>query len=209
MIPVLAVAVVELLSHVRLCDPIDCSLPGSSVHGILQARGLEWVVISSSRGSSRPGDWTCTSCIGRWILYHWATREALWPSSGHLNENENAHRCRMSVSLCHLLGHWTQDWWVSHVTFLLPRPCLYHTRIPLPLPEAQIMGVLPRALNAGSTSKSTLSLRTLDFRVKLSTRGAFHFEISNFTSKSFFCWQASSCLWISLMMLHLSFWGEV
>ena len=35
-----------------LCDPMDCSLPGSSVHGILQARKLEWVVISSSRGSS-------------------------------------------------------------------------------------------------------------------------------------------------------------
>ena len=37
-----------------LCDPIDCSLPGSSVHGILQARVLEWIVISFSRGSSQP-----------------------------------------------------------------------------------------------------------------------------------------------------------
>ena len=40
-----------------LCDPIDCSPPGSSVHGILQARTLEWVAISSSRGSSQPRDW--------------------------------------------------------------------------------------------------------------------------------------------------------
>ena len=39
-----------------LCDPMDCSLPGSSVHGILQARILEWVAISFSRGSSRPRD---------------------------------------------------------------------------------------------------------------------------------------------------------
>ena len=39
-----------------LCDPVDCSPPGSSVHGILQARILEWVVISFSRGSSRPRD---------------------------------------------------------------------------------------------------------------------------------------------------------
>ena len=39
-------------SHVRLCDPMDCSLPGSSVHGILQARILEWVAMPSSRGSS-------------------------------------------------------------------------------------------------------------------------------------------------------------
>ena len=39
-------------SRLTLCDPVDCSLPGSSVHGILQARILEWVAISSSRGSS-------------------------------------------------------------------------------------------------------------------------------------------------------------
>ena len=41
-----------------LCDPMDCNLPGSSVHGILQARILEWVAISFSRGSSWPRDWT-------------------------------------------------------------------------------------------------------------------------------------------------------
>ena len=55
-----------------LCDPLDCSPPASSVHGILQARILEWAAISSSWGSSWPGDWalvSCTSCIGRGILY--------------------------------------------------------------------------------------------------------------------------------------------
>ena len=49
-----------------LCDPMDCSPPGSSVHGILQARILEWVAIFSSRGSSQPRDRThasCSSCI--------------------------------------------------------------------------------------------------------------------------------------------------
>ena len=51
-----------VLSGVQLCDPMDCSLPGSSVHGILQARILEWVVISSSRASSRPRDQTRVSC---------------------------------------------------------------------------------------------------------------------------------------------------
>ena len=54
---------------------------GSSVHGIFQARILEYIAISSSRGSSQPRDRThisCVSCIGRRILYHWATREA-WP----------------------------------------------------------------------------------------------------------------------------------
>ena len=46
-----------------LCDPMDCSLPGSSVHGILQARILEWVAISFSRGTSRPRDQTQDSYI--------------------------------------------------------------------------------------------------------------------------------------------------
>ena len=59
-----------------LCDPMYCSSPGSSVHGILQARIVEWLAIPSSRGSSWPRDWTCVCCIGRWILYHWASRVA-------------------------------------------------------------------------------------------------------------------------------------
>ena len=47
----------------NLCNPVDCSPPGSSVHGIFQARILEWVAISSSRGSSQPRDQTWVSCI--------------------------------------------------------------------------------------------------------------------------------------------------
>ena len=50
-------------SSPSLCDPMDCSLTGSSFHGILQARILEWVAISSSRGSSWPRDWTPVSSI--------------------------------------------------------------------------------------------------------------------------------------------------
>ena len=46
-----------------LCDPMDCSLPGSSLHGILEARILKWVAISSCRGSSPPSGQTCVSCI--------------------------------------------------------------------------------------------------------------------------------------------------
>ena len=56
---------------------MECSLTGSSVHGILQARVLEWVAISFSRGSSQPRDWTRVSCIiGRFFTI-WATREVL------------------------------------------------------------------------------------------------------------------------------------
>ena len=51
-------------SCMTLCDPMDCSLPGSSVHGIFQARIPEWVVISFSRGSSEIRDRTRVSCTG-------------------------------------------------------------------------------------------------------------------------------------------------
>ena len=66
-------------SCLTLCDPIDCSPAGFSVHWILQARILDWVAISFSRGSSWPRDRThvsCVSCIGRLVLYHCATWEA-------------------------------------------------------------------------------------------------------------------------------------
>ena len=53
-----------------LCDPVDCSPQGFSVHGVLQARMLEWVAIPFSRGSFPSRDRTQVSCIGRWILYH-------------------------------------------------------------------------------------------------------------------------------------------
>ena len=58
---------------------MNCKPPGSSVHGILQARIWIWVAMPSSRGSSRPKDWThdsYVSCIDRQVLYHWSTRGA-------------------------------------------------------------------------------------------------------------------------------------
>ena len=78
---------------IQLCptlyDPMGCSPPGSSVHGILQARILEWVPFPSP-GSSQPRDWTCifyVSCFRRQILYHWATSEA----QAHLTVLHNLH----------------------------------------------------------------------------------------------------------------------
>ena len=53
-----------------LCDPMDYSLPGPSVHGILQARILEWVAMASSRGSSQHRDQTQVSCITGRFFYH-------------------------------------------------------------------------------------------------------------------------------------------
>ena len=58
-----------------LCDPMDCSLPGSSIHGIFQARILEWVAVSFSRRSSRHTVWTRVSHIVGRCFTVWATRE--------------------------------------------------------------------------------------------------------------------------------------
>ena len=59
-----------------LCDPTDYSLPGSSVHGILPSRILEWVATPFSRRSSWPGDQTQVSCIAGRFFTIWANREA-------------------------------------------------------------------------------------------------------------------------------------
>ena len=59
------------------CDPMDYSLPGFSVPGILQARILEWVAISFSRGSSQPRNQTWVSCIAGRFFTDWATWETL------------------------------------------------------------------------------------------------------------------------------------
>ena len=84
-----------------LCDPVDCSPPGSSVHGILQARILKWVAISFFRGSSRLRDQTQVSHVAgrRFIL--WATREGLanadcmWLSvKGHQSTHRWAAFCK-------------------------------------------------------------------------------------------------------------------
>ena len=80
-------------SCLTLCSPGDCSLPSSSVCGIFQARILEQVAIFYSRGSSQPRDQThisCVPCLGRWILYHWATWEAQSKEQIYTNEEEEA-----------------------------------------------------------------------------------------------------------------------
>ena len=89
-------------------NPLDCSPLGSSVHGIPQTRILEWVAISSSRGSSRPRDWTlmsCVSCIGRQILYHWATGEApylsLLPPLAQICAGEEVHSIYITLHFVH------------------------------------------------------------------------------------------------------------
>ena len=76
-----------LFSHQAVSDSLRPRSPGSSVHGISQARILEWVDIFFSRESSWPRNQTCVSCIGRWILYHGANWEAHRAQESLLNLN--------------------------------------------------------------------------------------------------------------------------
>ena len=68
--------VLVVQSCLTLWDPMDCSLPGSSVHGILQARILDWVAIPFSKGSSQPRSRTQVSCTAGRFFIIWVTREA-------------------------------------------------------------------------------------------------------------------------------------
>ena len=65
------------------CDLVDCSLPGSSVHGMLQARTLEWVAMSFSRGSSPPRDWSRVSYIAGRFFTIWTARETSLKIGGY------------------------------------------------------------------------------------------------------------------------------
>ena len=85
-------------SVLQLCltlwDPMACSPPGSSVHGISQARILEWVAISFSRGHSWHKDQThvsCVSCFNRWILYHCATWSHIYSNYRLVIDNFHWH----------------------------------------------------------------------------------------------------------------------
>ena len=99
----------SLQSCPNLYDPVDCSLPGFSVHGILQARILESVAMHFSRESSRPRDWTWfsyVSCIGRWFFTSSTTWEAqVGRIDLPLNEMENCRRNNFVGSFKICSGH--------------------------------------------------------------------------------------------------------
>ena len=99
--------------RLTLCDPMDCSPPSSSVHArIFQARILEQGAIFSSQGSFQPWDQTHICCIGRQILYHWATREA--PSSDYFTFTLHHFNPKISfyswAILINLIWHWFPLW---------------------------------------------------------------------------------------------------
>ena len=107
----------------NFCDPKDCSPPGSPVHGILQARALEWVAVSSSRGPPQPRDRAWVSCITVMFFTIWATREAQMvscsvgdpgsnPGLGRSPGEANGNPLRSS---CPETSMVRGAWWVQHM----------------------------------------------------------------------------------------------
>ena len=125
-------------SCTTLCDPMGCSPPEFSVHWIYQARILEWVAISFSRASSRPGHWTRISWIGRQIPYHWATREGtvdlqyqvsfkIYNKVIQLHINTYTHRYVYVYVLFQILLHYrlSQDIEYSSMCYIVGSRCLF------------------------------------------------------------------------------------
>ena len=113
------VCVCVLVSHGWLCDPMDCSPSGSSVHGILQARILELMAMSSSRGSSWHRDWTQVSYTEGRFFSIWATREDIWERL--LNSQPSARTAQVSIQCQkHIGGQRFNNflWSVSTHTYL-------------------------------------------------------------------------------------------
>ena len=133
------VSVVQLCP--TLCDLTDCSPPGSSVHGILQARILKWVAIPFSRGSSQPRGWTWISCIAGRFFTIWATKTFLYKWTRqrlHVTRGSNPSQSRMCAAvLCDGAGR-QADGWRSHPREdLSVRGCkevVWTARHPLPRP---------------------------------------------------------------------------
>ena len=97
-------------SCLTLCNPIDCSPPDSSVHGILQARILQWVAISFSRGSSRPRDRTRVSHIAGTSMWDECNCAVVWAFFGiaFLSENWSFPVLWPLLRFPDLLAYWVQ-----------------------------------------------------------------------------------------------------
>ena len=98
-------------SCLTLCNPMDCSLPVSSVHGILQARILEGVTIIFSRGSSWPRDRTQVSCIAGRFFAVWATKEAPKCESVSHSVMSNCDPMDCSLPGFSVQGFSSQEYW--------------------------------------------------------------------------------------------------
>ena len=139
----------SVLSCVVMSDsvtPVDCSPPGSSVHGIFQTRILEWTAIFSSRESSQLRDQTLVSYMVKWILYHWAT----WEARG---APENSFMARKKLPMCHMTtliapsmkyrstNHYCQK--TSHGSWALYKRHIQKAGFTQP-PFSQLLSIIPQ-----------------------------------------------------------------
>ena len=117
----------KLLSRVWLCNLMDCSSPGYSVHGIFQAKILEWVTVPSSRESSPPRDRTCVSCLLHWQAGSFFTTSTTWEAQrAWLRVFVNLEAVLEGESMSETCSIWGEP---SH---LLPFPHLLMWLVPLP-----------------------------------------------------------------------------
>ena len=105
-------------SCLTVCDLMDCSPPGSSVHGILQAKILEWGAIPFSRGSSWPRDRTCVSCIAGRFFTIWANRWAVKQQIPPFWVSQNSGACR-KVGIIWSKYFWKVFFWDWGSSFVL------------------------------------------------------------------------------------------
>ena len=99
------------------CNPMDCSLPGSSVHGISQARILEWVTTLFSGGSSRPRDQTGVSWIGGQIVYLWTTKEAYIMILHYIFNKDILYPCILWSQIC-----WMYLYYITYIFVFILQP---------------------------------------------------------------------------------------
>ena len=165
------------LPYATLCDAMDCSLPGSSIHGIIPARILEWVANSYSRGSSWPRDWTCVSW-GSCIAGSFFTTEPPEEPSGiiFLKNNKNEKHIEANSIIPGFLV------WIENIIYFLEKLC---PTLQSPGQEAKEMDIYSlHELRQDSQSQGFLVL-SLQKESALFTRMFYKFARSSFSeSKS-------------------------
>ena len=127
-----------------LCNPMDYSPPGPSVHRIFQARILEWVLISSSRGSSRPRDWICISCIGRQVLFCYATWKAQRAKNKWHKKGKKKKKLTQNKSKEIEPKSWISS--VKRVTLFQLKGNIWHTRPPSELNQFLLLLLFSRSV---------------------------------------------------------------
>ena len=149
-------------SCLTLCNPMDCSPPGSSVHGIFQARILEWIAISFSRESSQPRDQTWVSCIAGRVFTVWATREFHLTPQGTLLflpgwSPHHSLMCFTHANLCDSAHHTSllpvHPPWSPALHFLIQIPHLLEKKCK----SHHFQNVIPYCLNPPSFSPPSAS----------------------------------------------------